>query len=60
MKKPESMSVEELELRRAYDRAVRRWKTIMRQGGYTLAAWQDVHVAGERLKAFFAERNRDF
>lgn len=53
-----SMSVQEFKLRRAYDRAVKRWKKTMRQGGYTLSAWQDVHEAGERLKAFYAERRQ--
>lgn len=53
------MSVQEYKLRRAYDRAVKRWRNIMRRDGDTHAAWQEVHAAGERLKAFFADRNRE-
>lgn len=59
MKTTESMSVQEYKLRRAYDRAVKRWRNTMRRDGDTHAAWQEVHAAGECLKAFFADRNRE-
>lgn len=60
MKATNSMSPEEYKLRRQYDLAVKRWKKAIRQNGYTLPAFQEMHEAGERLKAFFADRNRDF
>lgn len=53
------MSVQEYKLRRAYDRAVKRWRNIMRRDGDTRAAYHDLCAAGERLKAFFADRNRE-
>lgn len=56
MKTPDAMTVEEYRLRRGYDVAVKRWRKTLKQNGYTLAAFQEMHEAGERLKAFFAAR----
>lgn len=60
MKTIKSTSVEYYKLRRAYDLAVKRWKKSMRQNSYTLASLQDVYEAGERLKAYLADRRSDF
>lgn len=58
MKTSDSSSVQYYKLRRAYDRAVKRWKKTMRQNAYTLAAFQDMYEAGERLKSFLADRGQ--